>query len=287
MLARSGWNQVENQIDQALNTFQVAPGSKFLSVTGISSNGNVADGEGLVILFERGEIGNISLVYCPKYHQYTTANGTAGNVSIVEENGVAWMDITSSLYLSLSTKPSGPFSLGIEYIDTDTQLLTHTGAAVSTNKSLINIFLTSSEGGGLDTAVLFSNGTVLNGSHTPNYILGLPQLTSKNTSSVPTSDFVVPWTWAINTLYPAYAGICWVDSKNSALVVQSGSGPSLTGIYSSPVSRFPYTRLTVTTMVNDTSFYLYHQMNDTVIQEESWNGDASTWISPSTIVIGK
>ncbi|KAL9583823.1 MAG: hypothetical protein Q9203_004915 [Teloschistes exilis] len=56
------------------------------------------------------------------------------------------------------------------------------------------------------------------------------------------------------------------------------------GTTQSPTSRFPFNRLTSTYATNSNSTYLYHQLNDTVLAEELWDGTSGFWISSNITI---
>ena len=53
-----------------------------------------------------------------------------------------------------------------------------------------------------------------------------------------------------------------------------------------PLTDFPFARLATTTPINSTIFYLYHQMNETHIAEESFDITVGTWAGTEYVEIG-
>lgn len=56
------------------------------------------------------------------------------------------------------------------------------------------------------------------------------------------------------------------------------------GTTQSPTSQFPFNRLTSTYATNSNSTYLYHQLSDTILAEELWDGTSGFWISSNITI---
>ena len=298
----SGWSH-DVQYSGVIDGFEVAPESRSLSVNHIAPSGDVDDG-GLVLMLERGETGNVSLIYCPGIYQRSAPNismgidtdkiGTGGviysNPTVLA--GLPWIDLSANLNSSLTAKPTTPFTLGMTY----QWVLDNSNDQISDETAIGPVFLEQS-GSQYDVhqATFFSNGTVQAGILPDMY---LEEVTSNVTVGSDTiSEFVTPWIWraqpydfangsSFDRWVPAPNGIFWVNSSDSKLVISNyTSGPGETMVTAIPSSSFPFSRLAVTTAQNDTSFYLYHQVSDTVIMEESWSQQGSIWITPVNITI--
>lgn len=56
------------------------------------------------------------------------------------------------------------------------------------------------------------------------------------------------------------------------------------GTTQTPSSQFPFNRLTSTYATNSNSTYLYHQLSDTILAEELWDGTSGFWISSNITI---
>lgn len=52
----------------------------------------------------------------------------------------------------------------------------------------------------------------------------------------------------------------------------------------SPKSDFPFPRVTSTIVANGTGTCLYHQISDSILAEENWDGTSGTWISKNIMI---
>ena len=85
--------------------------------------------------------------------------------------------------------------------------------------------------------------------------------------------------WVTDTkleLLSLTTGLNKVNSFNSG----PATGPrpaSVPGPASGPGTGFPYPRLGGTTSVDDTEYFLYHQLNETAIAQEKWTPETGVW----------
>ena len=72
-------------------------------------------------------------------------------------------------------------------------------------------------------------------------------------------------------------------AENSTLITDSNDG--LIGS-SGFKNQFPFPNVAVMTPsgIQSDLLYIYHQMNESAFREETWNGDASSWISTTIAV---
>ena len=82
---------------------------------------------------------------------------------------------------------------------------------------------------------------------------------------------------SFNDLWPYYL---WVNGTT----LSSFYDPDVSMFNNPPTSAFPYTRLAATTTDGSTAFYLYHQINESIIAEDVWDRALGSW-SSSTINI--
>ena len=52
-----------------------------------------------------------------------------------------------------------------------------------------------------------------------------------------------------------------------------------------PVTPFPFARLASVNPADESSTFLYHQINDTTFAEEHWDSSSEAWLTPDYITI--
>lgn len=99
---------------------------------------------------------------------------------------------------------------------------------------------------------------------------------SNETALIQTSDIFVPdglgfglWVKGTKLIMLAFGG---------SLMVPDNGAPS----QKAPASPFPFARFAA---INDTAFYLYHQINSSVFAEDVWDSGAFDWVSSKNISI--
>lgn len=74
--------------------------------------------------------------------------------------------------------------------------------------------------------------------------------------------------------------ILWVN--NTRLSYVSGFGSPKMSLESSP---FPFPRIGGFSLLNTTSFFLYHQLNNTAFAEDEWDSHSDQWAASTEVSI--
>ena len=71
----------------------------------------------------------------------------------------------------------------------------------------------------------------------------------------------------------------WINGTQPVMGLP-GNDPFIDGPEVPPNSSFPFTRLACATTSDQSTTFLYHQINGTTIAEEQWDSISSTWLAP-------
>lgn len=250
--AGGGWYNPGNQYGNS--SFEAKPGSRYLSASFIPEEADTG-GYGMLVLFE-GTNGTVS--------------AQAAHTVVLEEDttvSLVWQDVTENLTSSFpSATFSGPFTITTIELGGDARLATLCRDASARDQSFTQLFSQ------------FNNSD----NSFARYESRLEEVDPKygeadNADLVGISlDVDVALANVYNTtgLDISSTGPYGMVVNNSRLALfrTEFNGPS-TG----PSTEFPFARLTTSTPVNSTTFYLYHQMNGTHIAEESYDISIGAW----------
>ena len=249
--AGGGWYNPGNQYGNS--SFEARSGSRYLSASFIPEEADTG-GYGILVLFE-GRNGTVSA---------QTAHTVFDDDATVS---LAWRDVTENLTSSFPGAAfSAPFTITTIELGGDTRLAT---------------LCRDASGRDQDYTQLFSQFNSSDNTFAK-YESKLEQVDPKygeadNADLVGISlDVDVALANVYNTtgLDISSTGPYGMVVNNSRLKLfrTEFNGPS-----TSPLTEFPFARLTTTTPVNSTTFYLYHQMNGTHIAEESYDISIGAW----------